>query len=295
MNDDMRTTKRAPGAIWLAVAILFTPAISRAQSVERGNELFGEGKFSEAAAVFRTLVGVNAEDGAAWYGLARALHEGGDAGADDAYERTLELGANPGRARYHFARLKAAQGETGRALELLDQAQRGGMTAYQVVLQTAEFEPLLEHAEFQAIANRMKPCTATEYADFDFWIGDWDVVTPAGQPAGNNRISRIQGGCALREEWTSATGGTGTSTNTFNTGKGAWQQFWVDASGTVLEIEGGLEGRAMVMRSDPDVSPLQRITWTPNPDGTVRQHWESSSDGGATWSTAFDGIYRKKQ
>ena len=27
-------------------------------------------------------------------------------------------------------------------------------------------------------------------------------------------------------------------------------------------------------------------------DGTVRQHWETSGDGGATWATAFDGLYR---
>lgn len=33
----------------------------------------------------------------------------------------------------------------------------------------------------------------------------------------------------------------------------------------------------------------ERITWTPNADGTVRQHWEQSTDGGKTWTTAFDG------
>jgi len=27
----------------------------------------------------------------------------------------------------------------------------------------------------------------------------------------------------------------------------------------------------------------------------VRQMWETSSDGGATWKTAFDGYYTKKQ
>ena len=34
-------------------------------------------------------------------------------------------------------------------------------------------------------------------------------------------------------------------------------------------------------------------TWTPNPDGTVRQHWEISSDAGKSWTTAFDGLYRR--
>ncbi len=35
-----------------------------------------------------------------------------------------------------------------------------------------------------------------------------------------------------------------------------------------------------------------RITYTPNPDGTVRQSWETSADAGKTWQPAFDGLYR---
>ena len=36
-----------------------------------------------------------------------------------------------------------------------------------------------------------------------------------------------------------------------------------------------------------------RITFTPRPDGSVRQWWQASRDGGATWTTVFDGIYRR--
>jgi hypothetical protein len=60
-----------------------------------------------------------------------------------------------------------------------------------------------------------------------------------------------------------------------------------------LWLVGGVDGTgAMVMTdADPSASPLNRITWTPNPDGTVRQHWEQSTDAGATWATIFDGLY----
>ena len=37
----------------------------------------------------------------------------------------------------------------------------------------------------------------------------------------------------------------------------------------------------------------ERIAWTPNADGTVRQLWESSKDDGKTWTVSFDGLYRK--
>ena len=41
---------------------------------------------------------------------------------------------------------------------------------------------------------------------------------------------------------------------------------------------------------------MNRITWSVldgNPD-SVRQLWQNSADGGSTWTTAFDGTYRRK-
>ncbi len=37
-----------------------------------------------------------------------------------------------------------------------------------------------------------------------------------------------------------------------------------------------------------------RISWTPGEDGSVRQLWEASKDGGATWNVLFDGLYVRK-
>ena len=38
----------------------------------------------------------------------------------------------------------------------------------------------------------------------------------------------------------------------------------------------------------------QRIRWTPQDDGSVQQHWQTSDDAGETWQTSFLGIYRRK-
>ena len=43
--------------------------------------------------------------------------------------------------------------------------------------------------------------------------------------------------------------------------------------------------------TDPTKTVAHRITWTPGADGSVRQLWESSADGGTTWSVVFDGRY----
>lgn len=142
-----------------------------------------------------------------------------------------------------------------------------------------------------------KPCAAPEHRQFDFWIGEWSVTLPTGKAAGRNRISAILGGCALREEWTGASGSHGTSLNAFDAASKKWRQTWVDDSGMVLLLEGGLQNEKMVLQGElpgDDGKPAkQRITWTPQADGSVRQHWESSTDGGKSWKTEFDGTYRK--
>ena len=135
-----------------------------------------------------------------------------------------------------------------------------------------------------------------ESRQFDFWIGEWNVTTPDGRPAGISKIEPIAGHTGLLENWTGAGGGSGKSLNAYNRAKKQWQQFWVGGGG-VLELSGGLVEGRMVLSGEHDVGGkrmLERITWTPNPDGSVRQHWEQSTDGGKTWSTAFDGLYRKK-
>ncbi len=49
-------------------------------------------------------------------------------------------------------------------------------------------------------------------------------------------------------------------------------------------------------RTQPDGTRLlHRLSLHANPDRTVRQFWEVSSDGGGTWTSSFDGLYRKRK
>ncbi|MEP2935039.1 MAG: hypothetical protein ABJM06_04940 [Gilvibacter sp.] len=143
-------------------------------------------------------------------------------------------------------------------------------------------------------------CCSTNHTAFDFWIGEWTVTNPNGSYAGSNVIDKIQDNCILRENWTSATPGyTGTSTNYYNSAKKQWIQLWVDNQGQSLYLYGNLKDGAMVLQSDPTSGQngltINRVSWTPNSDGTVRQHWETSTDDGVTWATAFDGLYTPKK
>ena len=63
---------------------------------------------------------------------------------------------------------------------------------------------------------------------------------------------------------------------------------------TPLQIRKLRLNRASTEDSHWLCTTLNRITWTPNKDGTVRQLWEASTDQGKTWQVAFDGLYRRK-
>ena len=152
-----------------------------------------------------------------------------------------------------------------------------------------------------APAPAARPCTAPEYRQFDFWVGNWEVKDPSGQVAGTNRITREYGGCVVMEHW-EARGPQkqiGSSFNTYSPAAGRWHQTWVDSTGGFLLLDGGMVDKAMVLTGEMPArqgggTVRHRIAFTPNPNGTVRQLWEASRDGGKTWSVTFDGTYIRK-
>jgi hypothetical protein len=157
-----------------------------------------------------------------------------------------------------------------------------------VVVFLLSFIAVSEAQEVESI----KSCTSPEYRQFDFWIGEWEVRDPAGQFVGTSSITREYNGCLLVEHWQGRIAGT--SQNFYHQGDGKWHQNWIDgqANGPLWLVGGLDESGSMVMTDvDPKTMPRNRITWTPGPDGSVRQHWQQSQDGGDTWETVFDGRY----
>lgn len=142
-------------------------------------------------------------------------------------------------------------------------------------------------------------CSGAEHRRFDFWIGDWDVQAK-GELAGRNRIEAILGGCALLESWEGASGSRGVSLNAYAAGDGHWHQTWVDAQGGRLELAGGWDEASSTMTlvgtvPDREGAPVRHeISWESRADGTVRQRWRASRDGGAAWSELFDGLYTRR-
>jgi hypothetical protein len=145
-------------------------------------------------------------------------------------------------------------------------------------------------------------CDAPEHRQFDFWVGDWSVVgKKAGKVVGHSRIEAALGGCLIIETWTG--GATSKSLNLYNRNLGAWEQFWVDSQGNRLHLQGGLRdgdalGKVMVLETPPNADGSarhrhDRITWSADAQGRVRQLWETSIDGGE-WTVQFDGLYTRE-
>jgi hypothetical protein len=132
---------------------------------------------------------------------------------------------------------------------------------------------------------------------FDFWLGQWEVTTEGGTVVGSSVIQSVSKGCALLENWTGAKGGQGKSLNAYNPLIHQWQQFWIGADGGVNEYRSSkVEGQSLVflMEDSSNPSSIVRLTFTPLDSATVRQHSESSADGGRTWVTQYDFYYHRK-
>ena len=140
-------------------------------------------------------------------------------------------------------------------------------------------------------------CQAQEFRQFDFWLGKWKVIGQKGGQVGSSEISRVSEGCAVREQWTAANGQGGTSINYYDEADHQWHQDWVGGDGTILHLHGRREGNAMVLNGNIQGAKgpvMNRITYTPLPDGKVKQEWTISTDNGASWKTSFLGIYEKQ-
>lgn len=156
-------------------------------------------------------------------------------------------------------------------------------------------------AQENDVQEAAKPpaCTERQYRAFDFWLGEWEVSSN-GELAGVNTITSILGGCALHESWQGAGlgGVSGSSFNIYDRATGQWHQTWVDDSGTLLELNGGMRAGAMVLTGERPATDgkgvtKHRISWSRNGDGTVRQLWEASKDE-KSWTILFDGLYTRK-
>lgn len=142
-------------------------------------------------------------------------------------------------------------------------------------------------------------CCTENHDDFDYWIGEWEVRDTAGTLLGHNKIEKILGGCTLQENWTGAKTTRGKSFNFFDTSDKTWNQLWIDNSGYILKLKGGLVNGVMTLKSELQPGKkvdffYHQITWTQNDDQSIIQSWDIFSKEGKLMQNAFTGNYTRK-
>ena len=245
------------------------------------------------------------KNGRAWIrlGMARQTARKWDAAAE-AYQKAIDLKFGVPVAAYNLATVHAARGDRDQAFAALEQAAQNGFARFADAETDPDLAALRSDPRWSSTVKRLAevafPCRAgARHREFDFWVGEWEVRAPQGHLVGTSSVQRIIEGCVIFENWSDSIGHQGKSFNFYDGEKEAWRQVWVDDGGRVTDYVGHLRDGAMRFEAEgkaKDGKPLKRrMSFTPQPDGRVRQLIEQSTDGGKSWSPAFDGLYGKKK
>jgi len=137
-------------------------------------------------------------------------------------------------------------------------------------------------------------CTSPEQHQFDFWLGEWEVLSGKDVVA-TSSIERAIAGCVIRETYVQKDGYTGTSLSFYDGVLHRWRQTWVDSTGSVGEFAGEFRDGAMRFTGEThraDGARIHRKMNLSREGDTVRQVSEASRDG-AAWKPHYDFTYRR--
>ena len=290
-----------------AIAIALPGFLSAQASLDslaaRASALFSAKDYQGAAQAYARVVKADSTKPRYWYYLGTSRQLSGDlAGAEPAYRRAIAGGGGI-PALYNLSSLFAATGRLDSAAAWLHKTIQAGYSNSTALESDPDFARLIKDARYGALKEEMSvaaaPCMArAESRKFDFWVGEWDVTTPQGQPAGSSSIQLLLGGCTLFENWHSLAGVDGKSLSSYNAGLGVWQQFWTDQTGRVTEYrESGWVGDTLRFTAHSTMASgamTLLMSFVKIDGNTVRQWGAVSMDDGKTWTSPWDLFYHRK-
>jgi tetratricopeptide (TPR) repeat protein len=274
-------------------------------SMDEANAFFQAKDWANAAKAFEAITKKEPANFQAWNQLGAtllALNKYDQAAA--AYEKAVAINSSSPIPQYNLACAYARLNDKDKAFEALNKIASKGFFQPEQFSGDADLASLHDDPRFKELLSQaqkaVRPCTASpEYRQFDFWIGEWEVQTASGQPAGKSSVQLILGDCVIFENWTGALGMNGKSFNIYNATRRQWQQTWVNDRGISTEFAGEFKNDRMeflVEQVGPDANKqLRRMTlFNLDPD-RVRQLGEISTDEGKTWSVQYDLLYLRKK
>lgn len=148
-------------------------------------------------------------------------------------------------------------------------------------------------APFTAPAVPPTPaCQGAPFRTFDFLVGEWDVragSATTGGADGRLTVRTESNGCLIEERLSGAAGYAALAYTAYGPRETRWYRAFADDEGRYLLLTGTSDGTRAVLGGERPAAGggtvRLRVTWAAAAAGRVTQRWESSRDGGATWST----------
>jgi hypothetical protein len=160
-------------------------------------------------------------------------------------------------------------------------------------------------ASLFAQPNQAPPCSAPEFHQFDFWVGDWDLTWPnpkgGAELHGENHITREYNNCVIHEHFSdhAAPSFKGMSVSTFVPQAKKWKQTWVDNQGAYLDFTGEFKDGQMILsrsgKNPKGQDVTQRMVFKSIQPDSFDWSWEVSQDGGKTWKVQWPIHYTRKK
>ncbi len=274
--------------------------------LDEADKFFQAKDWANAAKAYESITQKDPANFQAWNRLGSIYHSSSKyAKAVAAFEKALALNPNGPVVQYNLACAYARLNNNDRAIEVLNRLAPSGFFKPEQISADTDFAGLQNDPRFtEVLAQAQKasrPCTAApEFRQFDFWIGEWDVVSTVGnQPAGKSSVQLILAECVIFENWTGALGVNGKSFNIYNPAEKKWRQTWVDDRGALTEYTGEYKDDRLEYLADGNGPNGQkqklRMTFFKQGPDRVRQFGEVSTDDGKTWSTQYDLIYNRRK
>lgn len=290
----------------LILTVLTTTAWADLDSLKsEANIAAAAGEVDVAISKLGQILELTPDDGATHFQIAVLLmdNDGDTFDAVDHFERALDLKFRPLGVAYRLSRLYARSGRGDEALKQLEFMADGGFALLNLVEDQPDYDSIRSDPRFVAAIASIRaarfPCAADErHRAFDFWIGEW-VVKQNGNFAGTSSVQPILGHCTIFEQWESANGTFGKSFNYYDPGHDHWRQIWIGDSGSIIEFtgearDGGIFFTAETINPADGGVTRHKFEFTVTGEDGVRQYWETSTDGGETWQSIWDGRYERK-
>lgn len=140
---------------------------------------------------------------------------------------------------------------------------------------------------------------------FDFWIGKWEVSWDEGDGKtgrGTNIIEKSLDETVIQENFKILEGQNkgfkGTSISVYQTKFDRWKQAWADNNGGYFDFTGKLDGNKRIFQTEireleDGKQFIQRMVFYDITKDSLTWDWESSNDGGKTWTLNWRIHYKR--